>query len=468
MSSLFSKSSLFRTKSVQAICDEAESGSHTFTRRLTTFDLVILGVGAVVGAGIFVLTGTAAATKAGPAVVLSFLLSGVGCALAAFCYAELASTIPIAGSAYSYAYASLGEFVAWLIGWDLILEYIVAACTVAIGWSGYFVKWLEGYGVMLPQAWTHGALDGGVFNVPAVGIIALVTVLLVMGVKESAWLTGLLVVLKLSIIFVFLYLGIPWVKPENWSPFFPYGVWGVVSGAGVIFFAYIGFDAITTTSEETLDPPRTLPRGILGSLGICTILYIAVALVLTGMVPYTELNHPAPVALALEMVGIPWGMQLVSIGAVLGLASVLIVMLLAQPRIFFAMSRDGLISPWIAKVHPTLHTPYRATLITGIIVMVLAGLLPISASGEMTSIGTLFAFMIVCVGVIILRVTEPNIPRGFRAPWSPYLPALGALVCFVMMCGLEAATWIRFVGWMAIGMVIYFRFGRRHSRLNSP
>lgn len=461
-------SSLLRTKSVATICNEAEASEHKLARRLTGFDLAVLGVGAIIGAGIFVLTGTAAATKAGPAVILSFLLSGLGCALAAFCYAELASTIPVAGSAYTYAYATLGEFVAWLIGWDLILEYIVAASTVAIGWSGYFTKWLEGFGVMMPHAWTHGAFDGGIINLPAVGIIVLITTLLIVGVKESAWLTSLLVVLKLGVIFVFLLLGTPWVRPENWSPFMPFGAWGIVAGAGVIFFAYIGFDAITTTSEETRNPSRDVPFGILGSLAVCTLLYIAVSLVLTGMVPYAKLNHPAPVALALELVGIPWGMQLVSLGAVVGLASVLIVMLIAQPRIFFVMSRDGLISPWIAKVHPKLHTPYRATLATGAAVMVGAAVLPISASGEMTSIGTLFAFMVVCLGVIILRKTQPNLRRGFRTPFSPYVPALGALVCLIMMCGLEWATWFRFIGWMIIGVVIYFSFGRRHSRLNQP
>lgn len=468
MKAEITKRTLFRTKSVQAICADADNSTHKLARTLRAIDLVVLGVGAIVGAGIFVLTGTAAATKAGPAVVVSFMLSGLGCALAGFCYAELASTIPVAGSAYTYAYATLGEFIAWMIGWDLILEYIVAASTVSIGWSGYFVKWLEGYGIALPYAWTHGTFDGGIINLPAVGIIVFVTTLLIVGIKESAWMTGLLVALKLGVIVVFLILGIPWVRPENWSPFFPFGTWGVVAGAGVIFFAYIGFDAITTTSEETRNPARDLPIGILGSLVICTVLYIVVALVLTGMVPYTELNHPAPVALALEKVGIGWGMQLVSVGAVLGLASVLIVMLIGQPRVFFAMSRDGLLSPWIAKVHPKFQTPYRATLVTGGAVILGSATLPISAAGEMTSIGTLFAFMIVCLGVIILRKTQPNLRRGFRTPFSPFVPALGTLVCFIMMCGLDLATWIRFVVWMAIGVVIYFSFGLRHSRLNQP
>jgi APA family basic amino acid/polyamine antiporter len=454
-----------RTKSIQAIQADSDNSEHKLARRLTAFDLTMIGIGGIIGAGIFVLTGTAAATKAGPAVVLSFVFSGVGCAFAGFCYAELASTIPVAGSAYTYAYATLGEVIAWMIGWDLILEYIVASITVSIGWSGYLVKWLEGYGVVLPSAWTHGVFDGGLINMPAVLLVVVITALLIKGIKASARATAGLVIIKLGVIVLFLVLGIPWVRPEHWSPFVPFGWSGVISGAGVIFFAYIGFDAVTTTSEETRNPQRDLPIGILTSLTICTILYVVVALVLTGMVPYTQLNHPAPVALALESVGITWGMQLVAIGAVVGLASVVMVMMTGQPRVFFAMSRDGLLSPWIAKIHPRFHTPARATVVTGTVVALGAGTLSIEVAGEMTSIGTLFAFVVVCLGVMVLRRTRPDLKRGFTAPWSPLVPSAGALICFAMMCGLELATWIRFIGWMVVGLVIYLAYGRRHSRI---
>ncbi|MCB9667596.1 MAG: amino acid permease [Myxococcales bacterium] len=456
-----------RTKSIHDIEADATDGRRKLARHLTAFDLTMIGIGGIIGAGIFVLTGTAAATKAGPAVVLSFVFSGVGCAFAGFCYAELASTIPVAGSAYTYAYATLGEIIAWIIGWDLILEYVVASITVSIGWSGYLVKWLEGYGLMLPSAWTHGTFDGGIVNLPAVLLVVAITALLIRGIKASARATAVLVLIKLGVIVLFLVLGVPWVRPAHWSPFFPFGWSGVIAGAGVIFFAYIGFDAVTTTSEETRNPQRDLPIGILTSLVVCTVLYVLVALVLTGMVPFTELNHPAPVALALEKVGITWGMQLVSVGAVVGLASVVIVMMTGQPRVFFAMSRDGLLSPWIAKVHGRFHTPYRATLITGAVVALGAGTLSIQVAGEMTSIGTLFAFVVVCVGVIVLRRTRPDLRRGFKAPWNPFVPAAGALLCFTMMCGLEFATWVRFLGWMVVGLVIYVLYGRHYSHQKS-
>jgi len=457
--------SLFRTKSVDLITADAEAGEQKLARKLTAFDLTMLGIGAIIGAGIFVLTGTAAATRAGPAIVLSFVLSGIGCAFAGFCYAELASSIPVAGSAYTYAYATLGEIFAWIIGWDLILEYAVGAITVSIGWSGYFVKLLEGFGITFPAEFIHGALDGGILNVPAVVLVLLVTFLLVIGIKESARVTSIVVFIKVCIVILFLVLGIPWVEPANWSPFMPFGPFGILAGAGVIFFAYIGFDAITTTSEECVRPQRDLPIGILGSLAICTVLYIAVALVLTGIVPFPLLNDPAPVALALGRVGITWGMKLVSLGAVFGLASVVLVLLMGQPRIFFAMSRDGLLATSVSKVHPRFHTPYRSTIITGIFVAIFAGTIPIEIAGDLTSIGTLFAFVLVCLGVVVLRKTRPDLKRSFRAPLSPVLPVLGALICFSMMMGLDFWTWVRFLGWMAIGLVVYFLYGRKNSRL---
>ena len=456
---------LGRTKPIQTIQADSDQGEQKLAKKLTAFHLTMIGIGGIIGAGIFVLTGTAAATKAGPGVVLSFIFSGTGCAFAGFCYAELASTIPVAGSAYTYAYATMGELIAWIIGWDLILEYVVASITVSIGWSGYLVKWLEGFGLLLPYEWTHGVLDGGIANLPAIALVAGITVLLVVGIKASAWATTILVLIKLAVILLFLVLGIPWVRPENWDPFLPFGWSGAIAGAGVIFFAYIGFDAVTTTSEETRNPQRDLPIGILASLISCTLLYVIVALVLTGMVPYTELNPPAPVALALEMVGITWGMQLVSVGAVVGLASVVMVMMTGQPRVFFAISRDGLLSPWVSKIHPKFQTPARATVITGIVVALGAGTLSIEIAGEMTSIGTLFAFVVVCLGVIVLRRTRPDLRRGFTTPWNPVVPILGAIICFIMMCGLDLATWIRFIGWLFIGLIVYMTYGRHHSRL---
>src|SRR5262249_51723439 len=352
-----------------------------------------------------------------------------------------------------------------IIGWDLILEYAVGAITVSIGWSGYFVKLLEGYGIHLPAAWTHGTFDGGILNVPAVALGAAITTLLVLGVKESAPVTSIVVVVKVAIVLLFLALGFKWVRPENWTPFMPYGVTGIAAGAGVIFFAYIGFDALTTTSEEVVRPQRDLPIGILGSLALCTILYLAVEAVLTGMVPFKLLDDPAPVALALGRVGITWGMKLVSLGAVFGLASVVLVMMMGQPRVFFAMSRDGLVSAWISRVHPRVKPPYRSTIITGIFVAVFAGTIPIHIAGELTSIGTLFAFVLVCIGVVVLRYTRPDLPRAFRAPGSPVLPVLGAACCLLMMVFLDKWTWLRFVVWLVVGPVLYFTYGRINSRL---
>jgi len=469
-------SSLFRRKTVQQVMGEADShGEERLHRSLSAMDLTMIGIGAIIGAGIFAITGSAAATKAGPAIVLSFVLSALGCACAGLCYAEMAAMIPVAGSAYTYAFATLGELVAWLIGWALILEYAVGAITVAISWSGYFVEFMRGFGVELPRAlcngyfttWVDaaGVTQHGFLNVPAVLLVAAITTLLIVGVKESARATSVIVLLKVAIVLIFLALGVGYVKPGNWQPFLPFGWTGVVAGAGVIFFAYIGFDAVTTMSEEAKDPKRDLPRGILASLAICTVLYILVSAVLTGIVPYHQLNVPAPVALALRAAGVNWGAFLVSLGALAGLGSVVLVMMMGQPRVFMAMSRDGLLPAGISKIHPRFQTPYRSTLLTGIVVALASSTLNVEIAGELTSMGTLFAFVIVCVGVVVLRKSNPDIYRPFRTPAANVVGPLGAVTCLIMMIGLPTATKRNFMVWLAIGLVIYFSYSRSHSRL---
>lgn len=459
----------FRKKSIEAISDVESDAEHHLKRTLSAFDLTCLGIGAVIGVGIFVVTGTAAANFAGPGIVLSFVLSMFACVFAALCYAEFASLLPVAGSAYNYSYATMGELIAWIVGWDLVLEYVVAAIAVAIGWSGYFVGILKSIGINLP-AWctaAPGTAPGAVINLPAVGIIVLITTLLVLGIKQSARFTTLLVFVKLLAIFTFIAVGFSHVDPANWKPFLPYGFSGVVTGAAIIFFAYIGFDAISTAAEETLNPQRNLPVGILASLIICTVLYIVVSLILTGIVPYKSLNNPAPVAHALSSIGFRWSSALVSTGAIAGITSVLIVMLLAQPRIFFAMSRDGLLWPWFSKVHPRFKTPYRTQILCGLFIAFFAAFLDIGTAAELTNIGTLFAFTLVCGGIIILRYTEPNLKRHFRCPFVPAIPLLGMAFCLWLMFSLPAMTWIRFGTWFLIGMVIYFTYSRRHSLLKS-
>jgi len=466
-----------RRKTVQQVLTEAESGHGRLRRSLSAVDLTLIGIGAIIGAGIFAITGSAAATKAGPAIVLSFVLSALGCACAGLCYAEMAAMIPVAGSAYTYAFATLGELLAWLIGWGLVLEYAVGAITVAISWSGYFVEFMRGLGIDLPLEWCNGWLatftgpDGvvhhGILNLPAIFLVAAVTVLLIVGVKESARATGVIVFIKVAVVLAFLAIGSRYIKPDNWTPFLPFGWMGVVSGAGVIFFAYIGFDAVTTMSEEAKDARRDLPIGILASLIICTILYIAVSGVLTGIISYKELNVPAPVALALRHTGVNWGAFLVSFGALAGLGSVVLVMMMGQPRVFMAMSRDGLLPQSISKVHPRYHTPYRSTILTGIIVAIAASTLNVQIAGELTSMGTLFAFVLVCVGVLVLRRTDPHVARPFRAPLVPMVPIIGSLTCLLMMFGLDKTTKLNFFIWLLIGLLVYFGYGRRHSRLNA-
>jgi APA family basic amino acid/polyamine antiporter len=464
-------SRLFRTKSIPQILADADHPEHRLKKTLTAWDLIALGIGAIIGTGIFVLIGTAIVGDAhrpgaGPGIILSFVLSGLTCAFAALCYAEFAAMIPVAGSAYTYSYATLGEFLAWLTGWNLILEYGVACVAVAIGWSGYFNNLLKLAGLELPHWATHPpGPDGGSANLPAAIIVLLVTVLLVIGIKESARATGYIVLLKVAVILFFIAVGAPAVNPANWTPFMPQGFGGVGAAAAVIFFAYIGFDAVSTTAEETQNPQRNLPIGIIASLCICTVLYIAVAAVLTGLVPYTKIDIHAPVADALRLVGFKWGAALVAIGAVAGITSVLVVMMVGQIRVFFAMSRDRLLGPWLSAVHPRFGTPYRATIVTGVAVALLSALIPIGDAADMTNIGTLFAFVLVCLGVMILRYTRPDQPRPFRLPLMPLVPLLGMATCLGLMAFLPTLTWIRFGVWTIIGIFVYAGYGMKHSRL---
>jgi basic amino acid/polyamine antiporter, APA family len=461
---------LFRKKSVRAIQELEANHEHHLKRALSAFDLTILGIGGIIGVGIFVITGTAAARFAGPAVILSFVLSMFACIFSALCYAEFASTLPVAGSAYNYSYATLGEIFAWIVGWDLVLEYIVVSIAVAIGWSGYFVNILKAVGIALP-AWcaaAPGAAPGAVINLPAAAIVLLLTGLLVVGLKQSARFTAVLVFVKLLAIAVFLGVGLAHVDPVNWSPFMPFGVKGIMAGAAIVFFAYIGFDAISTAAEETINPQRNLPIGIIASLLICTFLYILVSGVLTGIVPYPSLDNPAPVATALSSIGFRWSGALVSTGAITGITSVLIVMLIGQPRIFFAMSRDGLMWPWWSRIHPKYQTPHRSQVLCGLIVAFFAAFIDIGTAAELANIGTLFAFTLVCGGIIALRVKEPTLHRAFRCPWVPAIPLLGMLTCVVLMLSLPLLTWVRFVVWFAIGLLIYIFYSRKHSALATP
>jgi APA family basic amino acid/polyamine antiporter len=476
---------LTTTKSIALLQQEAgEEGQGTLKRVLTATNLVLLGIGAIIGAGIFVLTGTAAAQFAGPAVVFSFVAAGLACLFAGLCYAEFASMIPIAGSAYTYGYATMGELVAWIIGWDLILEYLFGASTVAVGWSGYFVSLLEQVGIHLPShlvnapfsvVGTHTLVPtGALVNLPAVFLIAVMTSLLVIGIRESARFNNIIVFVKVAIVFLVIGFGFQFVNPANWHPFVPpnqgefgaFGWTGVLRAAGVIFFAYIGFDAVSTAAQEAKNPQRDMPIGILGSLAVCTVLYILMALVMTGLAHYSELNvpHPVSVAIAKAGPGLAWLELLVNIGAVAGLASVVLVMLLGQPRIFFAMSRDGLLPAAFGKVHPKFQTPYIPTIITGTVAGIVAGLFPIGLLGELVSIGTLLAFAIVCGGILVLRITRPEIPRPFRVPVYWLVAPAGVLSCLYLMSGLPVDTWLRLLIWMALGLVIYFLYGRYHSR----
>lgn len=464
--------------------ESSEEGEHTLQRALGAGALTALGIGAIIGAGIFVLTGEAAYRNAGPAVVLSFVAAGLACAFAALCYAEFASMIPIAGSAYTYGYATLGEIFAWIIGWDLVLEYSVAASTVSVGWSGYFNSLLSHIGLAVPEALSTSTyvLDGngelfytGAFNLPAVVILLITSAVLAVGIRESARMNTAIVILKVSIVLIFLVTGIWYVTPENWTPFLPentgefghYGWSGVLRGGALVFFAYIGFDAVSTAAQETKNPKRDLPIGILASLAICTLLYILVSGVLTGLVHYSELGVPHPISVGIEATPFTWLAWLVDLGAVLGLGSVLLVMLLGQSRVFYAMSRDGLLPPFFSRIHPRFRTPTAPTLATGLVVAVPAGLLPISVLGHMVNIGTLLAFAIVCGSVIVLRVRRPDVERPFAVPGYPFVPILGVLTSVGLMTFLPIETWVRLGAWLAFGVVVYSFYGRKHSKVRA-
>jgi APA family basic amino acid/polyamine antiporter len=498
---------LFARKDLRAMLSESEGEAGGLKRSLGAMNLVTLGIGAIIGTGIFVLTGTVAASYAGPAVVISFVIAGIASAFAGLCYAEFSALIPIAGSAYSYGYTTLGEIVAWIIGWALILEYAFGAATVAVGWSGYISSLLANFNIYIPPAltgapgtdlvlidghWTQAAAVMGQdlsslqhmttsFNLMAfLGILA-VTVILVIGIKESANVNTAIVAVKVSVLLVFIGLASQFlflaghldIAKANWHPFIPpntghfgeFGWSGIFRGAAVIFFAYIGFDAVSTAAQEAKNPKKDMPIGILGSLVICTILYIIVAILTTGLKNYTQLNVAEPIALAVDVTGVKWGSMLVKIGAIGGLSSTMLVMLLGQSRIFFTMSSDGLLWKWAGKIHPKFRTPYISTIVVGICVATLAASLPVKTLAELTSIGTLFAFTIVCAGVWILRVREPDLPRPFKTPWVPFVPIMGVLMSFALMLTLHLLTWQVFSGWLALGLVVYFTYSRYHSKV---
>jgi APA family basic amino acid/polyamine antiporter len=477
--------SLFRVKSVERSIEETDEPDHRLKKELSAWDLTFFGIGVVIGTGIFVLTGQQAATNAGPAIVISFALAGLACGLAALCYAEFASTVPVAGSAYTFSYATLGELVAWIIGWDLVLELALGAAVVARGWSAYLQSLFD-----LPT-WLAG--DNATPDFGAVGIVLGLTVVGVLGAKLSGRFTGVLVVIKVAVVLFVVVAGLFFVKASNYSPFVPdskpapaesgasqtllqaffgfepsmFGVYGVIAAASVVFFAYIGFDIVATTAEETHNPQRDVPRGIIGSLAICTVLYILVSFVVTGMLAYDDkrMNTAAPLAEAFKANDAAWASKLISTGAVAGLTTVVLVLMLGQARVLFAMSRDGLLPVGLAKVHPRFGTPYRITIITGVAVAALAAVVPLAELANLVSIGTLFAFVLVSAGVVVLRRTRPDLERAFTVPGVPWLPVLSIIACAWLMVNLSVETWARFVIWMLIGFVIYFLYGNRHSRL---
>ncbi len=461
---------IFRTKS--ATPDDLD---HIGLKKcLTAFDLTLLGIGAIIGTGIFVLTGIAAATQAGPAVVLSFVIAGIACAFAALAYAELASAVGGCGSAYGYSYVAFGELIAWIIGWDLILEYGVATAAVATGWAGYFNNALTAVGLALPDSLTKAPSVGGLINLPAAGIVLILMVLLMLGMRESARTNMVMVFVKLLTISVFIGVAVFHVNPANWSPFMPFG-WsghspegkpvGVLAGAAMVFFAYVGFDAVSTAAEEARNPQRDVPFGIIFSLVFCTAIYIVVSGLLTGMVPYTRLNVPSPVAHSLQLIGVNWASALVATGVIAGLTTVMLVLYYGLTRVFFAMSRDGLLSPFFAEVHPKTRTPVRVIGLCGLLISLIAGFIPLGELAELVNIGTLAAFVLVCLGVVVLRIKQPDLHRPFKNPLNPVFPLLGAFSCSALMAFLPWVTWVRFAVWLVIGVVVYFSYSIHHSKL---
>jgi APA family basic amino acid/polyamine antiporter len=483
---------LFRTKRVEQSILDTEEPEHALRKSLSALDLTVFGVGVVIGTGIFVLTGAAAKNTAGPAVALSFVVAGVVCALAALCYAEFASTVPVAGSAYTFSYASLGEFPAWIIGWDLVLELALGTAVVAVGWSGYIHSLLDNAGWHLPEALSgRDGAHGFGFDILAAALVLVLTAILVLGMKLSARVTSVVVAIKVAVVLVVIVAGAFFIKGDNYKPFIPkaqaveaggnlkapliqlmfdwapsnFGVMGIFTAASVVFFAFIGFDVVATAAEETRNPKRDVPRGILGSLVICTTLYVLVAVVVTGMQKYSSLSIDAPLADAFKATGHPWFAGLISFGAAIGLTTVCMILLLGQSRVFFAMSRDGLLPRFFSHVHPRFRTPYRPTILLGVVIAIVSGFTSLSELAELVNIGTLFAFIVVAIGVVILRNKRPDLPRSFRTPLVPALPIVSVLASLWLMLNLPAETWLRFAIWMAIGFAVYFFYGRTHSRL---
>ncbi|GIP08459.1 MAG: amino acid permease [Paenibacillus macerans] len=459
---------LFRKKSITSMLAEKNAAGTTLKKELGVFDLTMLGIGCVVGTGIFVLTGVAAAQHAGPGLILSFILAGIICAFCALCYAEFASMVPVSGSAYTYSYATFGELVAWILGWDLMLEYGFAASMVASGWSGYFQGLAAGFGIALPHA-ISSAFDpkaGTYVDVPAVLIVLLLTFIVSRGSKESSRLNSIMVIVKIAVIALFVVVGAFYVKPGNWTPFMPFGFSGVVTGAATAFLSYLGFDAVATAAEEVRNPQKDLPRGILWSLAICSLLYVLVTAVLTGIVPYSQLNVKNPVAFALQYIDQNWAAGFISLGAIVGITTVLFVLLFGQSRLLYAIGRDGLLPGKLARLHPRTGVPSVSIWTTGIAVAVLAGLIPLGRLADLVSIGTLFAFITVSLGVVILRRTRPDLPRSFKVPLVPWIPLLAVLTCGYLLTSLPRITWIAFLVWMIFGLLVYVLYGYRHSELS--
>lgn len=471
---------LWTRKSITELQEQSEQGSFQLKRTLGPTDLVMLGIGCIIGAGLFSITGIAAAENAGPAILISFIIAAIGCVFAGLCYSELAAMIPIAGSAYTYAFATLGEFIAWIIGWDLVLEYAIGAAAVSISWSAYIVSLLHEFEIYPPvelvaSPWQHvtypdGTSHFGWINLPALLIIMAISSLLIVGIRQSAFINSILVVTKVIVVLLFIGLGFFYINYDNYVPFIPpntgefgeFGWSGILRAAGVVFFAYIGFDAVSTAAQEAKEPQKSMPIGILGSLAICTVLYVLFAFVMTGLVNYQNLNVAAPAALAIDQTPFQWLQGLIKLAILMGLTSVILVLLLGQSRIFYSIARDGLLPSFFSELHPTLHTPWKSNLMLMVLVGAIGAFAPLSAVGHMTSIGTLLAFVLVCAGVLILRYKEPGLKRPFRTPWVPFVPLAGIAVCLLMMFSLELETWVRLMIWMWFGFLIYFGYGRYH------